>query len=103
MVVLILRLTMLLRSYAFEYARVTNIDYEKRIIESFPYNTSVYYAMYKDHLYLVNGEGNDHETALHGTLVYIVTIYDVIAKPPECYVRLVVARTYLLFIFAVNG
>ena len=36
--------------------------------------------MYKDHLYLVNGEGNDRETALHGTLVYIVTIYDVITK-----------------------
>ena len=36
--------------------------------------------MYKDHLYLVNGEGNDCETALHGTLVYIVTIYDVITK-----------------------
>ena len=57
-----------------------NIDYEKRIIESFSYNTSVYYAMYKDHLYLVNGEGNNRETALHGTLVYIVTIYDVITK-----------------------
>ena len=27
--------------------RVTNIDYEKRVIESFPYNTSVYYTMYK--------------------------------------------------------
>ena len=36
--------------------------------------------MYKNHLYLVNGEGNDRETALHGTLVYIVTIYDVITK-----------------------
>ena len=36
--------------------------------------------MYKDHLYLVNGEGDDRETALHGTLVYIVTIYDVITK-----------------------
>ena len=56
------------------------IDYEKNVIESFPYNTSVYYAMYKDHLYLVNGEGNDCETALHSTLVYIVTIYDVITK-----------------------
>ena len=40
-----------------------NIDYEKRVIERFPYNTSVYYAMYKNHLYLVNGEGNDSETA----------------------------------------
>jgi len=36
--------------------------------------------MYKNHLYLVNGEGNDRETALHGTLVYIGTIYDVITK-----------------------
>ena len=82
---------MLLRSYAFEYAHVVaNIDYEKRIIESFPHNTSVYYAMYKNHLYLVNGEGNDRETALHGTLVYIVTIYDVITKTArECYVGLI--------------
>ena len=60
--------------------RVANIDYKKRIIESFLYNTSVYDAMYKHHLYLVNGEGNDRETALHDTLVYIVTIYDVITK-----------------------
>ena len=36
--------------------------------------------MHKDHLYLVNGEGNDCETALHDTLVYIVTIYDIITK-----------------------
>ena len=28
----------------------------------------------------MNGEGNDRKTALHGTLVYIVTIYDVITK-----------------------
>ena len=58
--------------------------------------------MYKDHLYLVNGEGNDRETALYGTLVYIVTIYDVITKPAECYVGLIVAHT-VLFILAVNG
>ena len=45
--------------------------------------------MYKNHLYLVNGEGNDRETALHGTLVYIVTIYDVITKTAR-----VLCRTY---------
>ena len=45
--------------------------------------------MYKDHLYLVNGEGNDRETALHDTLVYIVTIYDVITKTAR-----VLCRTY---------
>ena len=43
----------------------------------------------KDRLYLVNGEGNDRETALHGTLVYIVTIYDVITKTTR-----VLCRTY---------
>ena len=40
--------------------------------------TSVYYAMYKRSS--LSSEGNDRETALHGTLVYIVTIYDVITK-----------------------
>ena len=45
--------------------------------------------MYKNHLYLVNGEGNDRETALHGTLVYIVTIYDIITKTAR-----VLCRTY---------
>ena len=71
------------------HTRVANIDYGKRVIESFPYNTSIYYAMYKNHLYLVNSEGNDRETALHGTLVYIVTIYDVITKTTR-----VLCRTY---------
>ena len=45
--------------------------------------------MYKDHLYLVNGEGNNRETALHGTLVNIVTIYDIITKTAR-----VLCRTY---------
>ena len=44
--------------------------------------------MYKN-LYLVNGEVNDRETALHSTLVYIVTIYDVITKTAR-----VLCRTY---------
>ena len=46
MVVLILQSIVLLRSYAFEDTCVTNIDYKKRVIESFSYNTSIYYAMY---------------------------------------------------------
>ena len=37
----------------------------------------------------MNGKGNDRETALHGTLVYIVTIYDVITKTAR-----VLCRTY---------
>ena len=37
--------------------RVANIDYKKRIIESFLYNTSVYDAMYKHHLYLGTVKG----------------------------------------------
>ena len=45
--------------------------------------------MYKDHLYLVNSEGDERETALHGTLLYIVTIYDVITKTAR-----VLCRTY---------
>ena len=90
MVVLILRSTVLLRSYAFEYARVSQTLITRnaslkvfRII--LPYTT----PCTKDHLYLVNGEGNDRETALHGTLVYIVTIYDVITKTAK-----VLCRTY---------
>ena len=67
MVVLILRLTVraVAKLRLRIRTRVANIDYEKRVVESFPYNTFVYYAMYKDHLYLVNGEGNDRETTLH--------------------------------------
>ena len=37
----------------------------------------------------MNGKGNDRETALYGTLVYIVTIYDVITKTAK-----VLCRTY---------
>ena len=81
MVVLILRLTVLLRSYAFEYTRVSQTlimrNASLKVFRTIlPYTT----PCTKDRLYLVNGEGNDRETALHGTLVYIVTIYDVITK-----------------------
>ena len=90
MVVLILRLTMLLQSYAFEYARVSQTLITRNVsLKVFriivPYTT----PCTKDHLYLVNAEGNNCETALHGTLVYIVTIYDVITKTAR-----VLCRTY---------
>ena len=79
--VLILRLSVLLQSYAFEYARVpqtliTRNASLKVFCIILPYTM----PCTKDRLYLVKGEGNDRETALHGTLVYIGTIYDVITK-----------------------
>ena len=85
-----MRLTVLLRNYAFEYARVSQTLITRNAsLKVFciilPYTT----PCTKDRPYLVNGEGNDCETALHGTLVYIVTIYDVITKTAR-----VLCRTY---------
>ena len=45
-VVLVLRSGVLLRSYAVWNANLQQVLIEKRVIESFPYDSSVYYIMY---------------------------------------------------------